>query len=120
MIMEKSHRSHDPLQVFCGRYVNKHMVYHTRETNHSMVLSFSDLSVWCYSCDSYVHNRVSVCVCSVVCVCVVYCIQLLMGIGMVPRAQSTTCTINVTGHFTSYCFEGHEKTNIIILVYSEG
>ncbi|XP_065902653.1 histone deacetylase 6-like [Dysidea avara] len=45
-------------QVFCGRYVNKHMVDHTRETNHSMVLSFSDLSVWCYPCDSYVHNRV--------------------------------------------------------------
>ena len=23
-----------------------------------MVLSFADLSVWCFACDSYVHNKV--------------------------------------------------------------
>uniref|UniRef100_A0A8P4KPB6 Protein deacetylase HDAC6 n=1 Tax=Dicentrarchus labrax TaxID=13489 RepID=A0A8P4KPB6_DICLA len=45
-------------QVFCGRYVNEHMVTHGVVSEHPMVLSFSDLSVWCYLCESYVHNQV--------------------------------------------------------------
>lgn len=45
-------------QVFCGRYVNEHMVTHGIVSEHPLVLSFSDLSVWCYQCESYVHNQV--------------------------------------------------------------
>ncbi|XP_023812883.1 histone deacetylase 6 isoform X2 [Oryzias latipes] len=45
-------------QVFCGRYVNEHMVAHGKEVEHPMVLSFSDLSVWCYMCESYIHHQV--------------------------------------------------------------
>ncbi|XP_072222658.1 histone deacetylase 6 isoform X2 [Leuresthes tenuis] len=44
-------------QVFCGRYVNEHMVTHGAMSEHPMVLSFSDLSVWCYRCEAYVHNQ---------------------------------------------------------------
>ncbi|XP_042338176.1 histone deacetylase 6-like, partial [Plectropomus leopardus] len=35
-------------QVCCGRYVNEHMVCHGVVSEHPLVLSFSDLSVWCY------------------------------------------------------------------------
>lgn len=45
-------------QVFCGRYVNEHMVTHGAVAEHPVVLSFSDLSVWCYLCESYVHNQI--------------------------------------------------------------
>ncbi|XP_074645716.1 protein deacetylase HDAC6-like isoform X2 [Tubulanus polymorphus] len=43
--------------VHCGRYINEHMLMHGLSTDHRVVLSFSDLSVWCYGCDSYVHNE---------------------------------------------------------------
>uniref|UniRef100_A0A671XGB8 Protein deacetylase HDAC6 n=1 Tax=Sparus aurata TaxID=8175 RepID=A0A671XGB8_SPAAU len=46
-------------QVFCGRYVNEHMVTHGVVSEHPVVLSFSDLSVWCYLCEAYVHNQVT-------------------------------------------------------------
>lgn len=43
--------------VMCSRYVNSHMVEHnSKEPGHMLVLSFSDLSVWCYDCDSYVSS----------------------------------------------------------------
>ncbi|KAG7472662.1 hypothetical protein MATL_G00111270 [Megalops atlanticus] len=45
-------------EVYCGRYVNQHMVTHGLVSEHPLVLSFSDLSVWCYSCEAYVHNKV--------------------------------------------------------------
>ncbi|XP_023189766.1 histone deacetylase 6 isoform X1 [Xiphophorus maculatus] len=45
-------------QVCCGRYVNEHMVTHGAVSEHPVVLSFSDLSVWCYLCESYVHHQV--------------------------------------------------------------
>ncbi|KAH9510057.1 Histone deacetylase 6 [Bulinus truncatus] len=45
-------------KVECSRFVNQHMVRHKEESGHSMALSFSDLSVWCYTCDSYVDNEV--------------------------------------------------------------
>lgn len=54
-----SHRSSAPSQVFCGRYVNQHMVAHGAASEHPVVLSFSDLSVWCYPCEAYVHNQVT-------------------------------------------------------------
>ncbi|KAM5145734.1 protein deacetylase HDAC6 [Mantella aurantiaca] len=44
--------------VLCGRYVSQHMMSHGVSSGHSLVLSFSDLSVWCYSCDAYIHNEV--------------------------------------------------------------
>ncbi|KAL0925999.1 hypothetical protein M5K25_004379 [Dendrobium thyrsiflorum] len=39
--------------VFCSRFINKHMVNHHQETGHCLALSFSDLSVWCFACDAY-------------------------------------------------------------------
>lgn len=42
----------------CSRFVSEHMLEHHETTQHSMVLSFSDLSVWCYICESYVHNDI--------------------------------------------------------------
>jgi histone deacetylase 6 len=42
--------------VFCGRYVQQHMVRHSDETGHPIALSFADLSVWCYGCDSYLDS----------------------------------------------------------------
>ncbi|XP_071809445.1 histone deacetylase 6-like isoform X3 [Asterias amurensis] len=45
-------------KVLCGRYVNEHMLFHSIDTSHLMVLSYADLSVWCYGCDSYVHNEI--------------------------------------------------------------
>ena len=47
------------VQVFCGRYVNQHMVVHKDSAGHMMALSLADLSVWCYLCDSYIDNHVS-------------------------------------------------------------
>ncbi|XP_077568734.1 protein deacetylase HDAC6 [Stigmatopora nigra] len=45
-------------KVACGRYVNEHMLMHGITTDHRVVLSFCDLSVWCYACEAYVHNQV--------------------------------------------------------------
>lgn len=44
-------------KVFCSRYINEHMVFHSIETQHVVTLSFSDISVWCYGCDDYVDNE---------------------------------------------------------------
>ena len=44
-------------KVLCSRYVNKHMVDHFNETNHCLAVSYSDLSVWCFACDSYINSR---------------------------------------------------------------
>ncbi|XP_068104737.1 histone deacetylase 6 isoform X3 [Hyperolius riggenbachi] len=44
--------------VLCGRYVSQHMMSHEASSGHHLVLSFSDLSVWCYGCDAYIHNEV--------------------------------------------------------------
>ncbi|XP_039273566.2 protein deacetylase HDAC6-like [Styela clava] len=43
-------------EVFCGRFVNAHMLDHFNETGHAVVLSHSDLSFWCYNCDAYLNN----------------------------------------------------------------
>ncbi|KAI5645052.1 histone deacetylase domain-containing protein [Phthorimaea operculella] len=40
----------------CGRSINGHMQAHYRATSHALVLSLSDLSVWCNECDAYVDN----------------------------------------------------------------
>uniref|UniRef100_A0A8D2IRP4 Protein deacetylase HDAC6 n=1 Tax=Varanus komodoensis TaxID=61221 RepID=A0A8D2IRP4_VARKO len=46
-------------KVCCGRYINQHMVAHNSETGHPLVLSFADLSAWCYECQAYIHHPVS-------------------------------------------------------------
>lgn len=45
-------------KVACGRYINQHMVAHNSKTGHPLVLSFEDLSVWCYECQAYVHHPI--------------------------------------------------------------
>ncbi|RXG56841.1 Histone deacetylase 6 [Armadillidium vulgare] len=45
-------------KILCGRFVREHMVEHGITENHNIVLSHLDLSVWCYSCESYVYNEV--------------------------------------------------------------
>lgn len=44
------------LGCFCSRYVRGHAAAHFDVTRHAMTLSFSDMSIWCYACDSYVDN----------------------------------------------------------------
>lgn len=34
------------------------MVNHGVVSEHPLVLSFCDLSAWCYLCEAYVHNQV--------------------------------------------------------------
>ncbi|XP_059483409.1 histone deacetylase 6 isoform X2 [Neocloeon triangulifer] len=41
-------------EVMCGRYICGHMKMHSEQHSHPLVLSYSDLSVWCYGCESYV------------------------------------------------------------------
>jgi len=42
--------------VYCSRYVNSHGVAHFGSSGHPILISFSDLSFWCYSCEDYVLN----------------------------------------------------------------
>ncbi|XP_032295809.1 histone deacetylase 6 isoform X2 [Drosophila virilis] len=42
--------------IGCGRYINEHMEQHCRRAKHPLVLSFSDLSVWCYECSAYIDH----------------------------------------------------------------
>ncbi|PSS26135.1 Histone deacetylase [Actinidia chinensis var. chinensis] len=44
--------------VLCSRFINKHMLEHYQETSHCVALSYSDLSVWCFSCDAYLDAQV--------------------------------------------------------------
>ncbi|XVE49306.1 hypothetical protein DITRI_Ditri01bG0072400 [Diplodiscus trichospermus] len=43
--------------VLCSRFVNKHMLEHHKQTTHCIALSYSDLSVWCFACDSYLDAQ---------------------------------------------------------------
>lgn len=45
-------------QVYCSRYINAHMVRHHEASGHPLVLSYVDLSTWCYPCQAYVHHQV--------------------------------------------------------------
>jgi len=40
--------------VFCSRYIEGHMAQHFDSTAHAITVSLSDLSFWCYKCDSYI------------------------------------------------------------------
>jgi len=42
--------------VYCSRYVNQHMVQHNEISKHPIALSYADISIWCYSCDSYIES----------------------------------------------------------------
>ncbi|CAF1136533.1 unnamed protein product [Adineta ricciae] len=42
--------------VGCSRYQQKHMLKHHETTRHNICLSFSDNSVFCYACDSYIDS----------------------------------------------------------------
>nr|XP_044996311.1 histone deacetylase 6 isoform X2 [Jaculus jaculus] len=44
-------------QVYCSRYINADMVQHHKTSGHPLVLSFVDLSTWCYLCQAYVHHQ---------------------------------------------------------------
>jgi len=44
-------------QTNCSRYINEHQLSHSSSSGHPLALSFSDLSVWCFVCDSYVDNQ---------------------------------------------------------------
>lgn len=45
-------------QVHCGRYISAHMLQHHEVSGHPLVLSYVDLSTWCYNCEAYVHHQV--------------------------------------------------------------
>jgi hypothetical protein len=40
--------------IACSRYVHGHAKEHSEEYGHALCLSFSDLTIWCHACDSYV------------------------------------------------------------------
>eukprot|EP01116_Phalansterium_solitarium_P000243 TRINITY_DN10143_c0_g1_i2.p1 TRINITY_DN10143_c0_g1~~TRINITY_DN10143_c0_g1_i2.p1 ORF type:complete len:455 (+),score=85.60 TRINITY_DN10143_c0_g1_i2:118-1482(+) len=44
-------------QVNCSRHVKGHAAEHFEAKKHAVAVSFSDLSVWCYECDSYIKHR---------------------------------------------------------------
>ncbi|XP_054266822.1 histone deacetylase 6-like isoform X1 [Macrosteles quadrilineatus] len=44
--------------VHCGRVIKEHMMLHSLELSHPIVLGYQDLSVWCYSCDSYIESPI--------------------------------------------------------------
>ncbi|KAF2350929.1 Zinc finger UBP-type, partial [Trinorchestia longiramus] len=46
-----------PVQVGCGRFVEGHLLKHGTAASHPLALSFSDLTVWCYVCEQYVHHK---------------------------------------------------------------
>ncbi|KAI7867283.1 hypothetical protein BDF14DRAFT_1881906 [Spinellus fusiger] len=44
--------------VFCSRYIQGHMQAHSQQaTGHSVCLSYTDLSVWCNECTSYIKSK---------------------------------------------------------------
>ena len=45
-------------EVLYSRFVNKPMLEHDKQTAHCIALSYSDLSVWCFTCDSYLDALV--------------------------------------------------------------
>ncbi|XP_002968200.2 histone deacetylase 6 [Selaginella moellendorffii] len=45
-------------KVLCGRFINGHMLSHFQEFGHPSALSYRDLSVWCFACDSYLDAQV--------------------------------------------------------------
>lgn len=46
------------VKVFCGRFINGHMLAHSQETGHPIAIGYRDLSVWCFACDNYLDAQV--------------------------------------------------------------
>jgi len=44
-------------ETFCSRYVNGHGKQHFKSSGHSVAISFSDLSIWCYCCNDYITHQ---------------------------------------------------------------
>lgn len=44
------------LKVYCGRYANKHMLQHHKDSGHCITISLNDFSIWCYACDDYLEQ----------------------------------------------------------------
>jgi len=42
--------------IFCSYYVKKHMLEHFEQEKHPICLSFSDMSIWCNECQSYIES----------------------------------------------------------------
>jgi NAD-dependent SIR2 family protein deacetylase len=42
--------------VACGRSISGHAESHYKTNNHSLVISLSDFSCWCYDCNSYIED----------------------------------------------------------------
>ena len=40
--------------TFCSRFIHGHAADHAASSGHSISLSLSDLSVWCYPCEAYI------------------------------------------------------------------
>ncbi|MCO5570522.1 hypothetical protein L7F22_024245 [Adiantum nelumboides] len=43
--------------VECGRYINGHMLAHSKTSDHAIAISHSDLSIWCFKCDAYLDAQ---------------------------------------------------------------
>jgi len=43
-------------ETFCSRYVKGDAKQHFKDSAHSVAISFSDLSIWCYDCDDYITH----------------------------------------------------------------
>ncbi|ORZ25841.1 hypothetical protein BCR42DRAFT_401033 [Absidia repens] len=44
--------------ILCSRYRQGHMKEHVENSGHCVCLSYADLSVWCFNCNSYVTHQV--------------------------------------------------------------
>lgn len=44
--------------TYCSRYIQEHMLIHHTETDHTLALSFGDISVWCFKCENYIDNPI--------------------------------------------------------------
>ncbi|KAJ6815895.1 putative histone deacetylase 6 [Iris pallida] len=72
--------------VLCSRFVNKHMVRHHQETGHCLALSFSDLSVWCFACESYLDVQ------AIQALQPVYEVAHLLKFGQRPPFRTIECS----------------------------
>eukprot|EP01123_Difflugia_compressa_P000729 TRINITY_DN10847_c0_g1_i1.p1 TRINITY_DN10847_c0_g1~~TRINITY_DN10847_c0_g1_i1.p1 ORF type:complete len:389 (-),score=25.49 TRINITY_DN10847_c0_g1_i1:106-1272(-) len=41
----------------CGRHIKGHGLEHYKSSDHCIMMSFEDLSIWCYKCDDYIDNE---------------------------------------------------------------
>ncbi|KAJ6310424.1 hypothetical protein OIU76_015197 [Salix suchowensis] len=72
--------------VLCSRFVNKHMLQHSQQINHCLALSYSDLSVWCFACDSYLDAQV------IMQLRPVYETAYILKFGEAPPSRSVECS----------------------------